>query len=280
MPVRCHLGLSLSLSFLLLHDGAHSTYEQRLKLTRSTTALTSLYGAYHDIYRGGQYIWVIRDMHAKYGPIVRIRPEVLHVNDPGFIDTLYSSAPGSRRERAPTFVMFSHRDDSTLFTADHALHRRRRASIARFFSQQNVRRLVPAINRTVEALLGRMDGWAAEGRPVALNPAFQATTKDVIQSYALGDGRKCLEMDHLNKPFFDVLRSERVAHVCIHFHTFSKLLTQLPVSVLTRLMPSIAGFIEFNKVRLPSASTPNPQPPLSLAGLAGAWVPVTDHLCI
>lgn len=49
-------------------------------------ALTSLYCAYHDIIRGGQYVWVIEAMHQKYGPVVRIRPDVVHVNDPSFIE--------------------------------------------------------------------------------------------------------------------------------------------------------------------------------------------------
>lgn len=32
-----------------------------------SAALTHLYCMYHDIYRGGQYIWVVEDMHKRYG---------------------------------------------------------------------------------------------------------------------------------------------------------------------------------------------------------------------
>jgi hypothetical protein len=30
-------------------------------------ALTSWYNAYHDLVRGGQYVWVVEEMHRKYG---------------------------------------------------------------------------------------------------------------------------------------------------------------------------------------------------------------------
>lgn len=41
-------------------------------------ALTTWYNAYHDMFRRGQYVWVVEEMHRKYGPIVRIRPDVVH----------------------------------------------------------------------------------------------------------------------------------------------------------------------------------------------------------
>lgn len=30
-------------------------------------AITSLYAFYHDVLRGGQYVWVIQEMHERYG---------------------------------------------------------------------------------------------------------------------------------------------------------------------------------------------------------------------
>ena len=35
-----------------------------------------MYGAYYDLVKGGKYIWVVQDMHKKYGKAVRDISEV------------------------------------------------------------------------------------------------------------------------------------------------------------------------------------------------------------
>lgn len=41
---------------------------RRLVLTRRLTiALTTWYAGYHDLIRGGQYVFVVEEMHRKYG---------------------------------------------------------------------------------------------------------------------------------------------------------------------------------------------------------------------
>lgn len=78
------------------------------------------YEIYYDVYKRGEYTKVIAQLHQKYGmyrhsplwrfcsscpgPIIRINPDELHVNDPKFIDTLYpTSASGKKREISPWF---------------------------------------------------------------------------------------------------------------------------------------------------------------------------------
>ncbi|CAK7235054.1 hypothetical protein SBRCBS47491_009159 [Sporothrix bragantina] len=217
-------------------------------------ALTTWYCAYYDVYLGGQYLWAIRDMHAQYGPVVRIMPDVVHVNDPAFVDKLYTQSPRIRRERAPTVLKLFAKHFSMLPTRDHDLHRRRRAVLSRFFSHQNVRRLMPLFDETLANLLRRLDEHArapasstAKGEPVPvrLNPYFKATTKDVIQSYAFGGGAMCLDMPDLNEPFFELLDSGRLAPVSVHFHWLTNSMQSLPPALLTRLVPSILAMIVF-----------------------------------
>lgn len=76
---------------------------------RKLAALTLWYEFYHDYFRRGQYTWEIADMHEKYGmtrnfmldvreltpklvgPIFRISPHELHINDLEFYDHLYGT---------------------------------------------------------------------------------------------------------------------------------------------------------------------------------------------
>lgn len=66
-------------------------------------AATWLYEFYYDIVLGGQYTFKIIELHKKYGPIIRINPEEVHVGDADFFPELY---PGSarRRDKTPFYV--------------------------------------------------------------------------------------------------------------------------------------------------------------------------------
>ncbi|CAG9997061.1 unnamed protein product [Clonostachys byssicola] len=210
-------------------------------------ALTTWYCAYHDIIRGGQYIWVVEEMHRKYGPIVRTMPGVVHVNDPAFIEKLYTLAPNVRRERGwPVLNMFGN-DKAMLPTRDHDLHRRRRAVISRYFSQQNVRRLVPFINDTLGDLLERFDKWAEAGDVIKISMPYRAATKDVIQSYAFGEGEKCLSMPDCNAAFFAIIETNRLVHISVHLPAMMAVVNNLPEKVAKVLIPTVGSFIQFLK---------------------------------
>lgn len=212
-------------------------------------AVTTLYNAYHDVVRGGQYVWVVEEMHKQYGPIVRTRPDTIHVNDHKFVETLYTESPKMRRERFYTLLYTMQDHGSMLSTRDHDLHRRRRAALNPYFSHANVRRLEPVINDTLANVLHRMEGWAREGKPVGMNVAFRAATKDVIQAYAFGEAERCLDMEDCNAAFFDIMIPQSSFHMGTHFRSFMLFMSNLPLAVMKLLVPRIAVFAGFMKVR-------------------------------
>lgn len=176
-------------------------------------------------------------------------PDVVHVNDPSFVDKIYpAQSPRARRERAETVLGFFGQTFSVLPTRDHDLHRRRRAVLSRFFSKENVRRLAPIINETLGDLLRRMEGWSRTDEPIDFNPASRAATKDVIQSYGLGEGEKCLLMEDCNAAFFEVLTPGRMTHFSVHFHTIAMAFQSLPPKILVILAPYIQAFVAFVEV--------------------------------
>lgn len=77
--------------------------------------LTFLYGWYYDLYLGGQYAFKIKELHQIYGistsnspnkkfmsypltpdpgPIIRIDPDIVHIDDPDYFEALHNQKNG------------------------------------------------------------------------------------------------------------------------------------------------------------------------------------------
>jgi hypothetical protein len=137
-------------------------------------AATWWFEFYHDIIHYGKYVFKIKDLHREYGPIVRISPYEIHIADPDFYDTLYSSSLATRKDRWSWYTAGLGLPDSTLGTVEQALHRRRRAALSPFFSKQNVRKLQPVVEERAAKLASRLEQLAATGEIVRINLAFSA----------------------------------------------------------------------------------------------------------
>ena len=135
-------------------------------------ASTFAYEFYYDIVKPGQYIWKIQALHEQYGPIVRINPYEIHVNDPEFCDTFFSNDRTANKWYWST-KMFPI-EHSLFSTIDYQTHRMRRDPLNQFFSMQRVRRLQPVIQERVDTLIDRMVGYQSTGAVIQAENAFAA----------------------------------------------------------------------------------------------------------
>jgi len=136
-------------------------------------AVTFWYEFYYDIILRGQYVFKVRELHTKYGPIVRINPYELHVSDPDFYEILYAG-PGKRRERWKWHAAGLGIPGSMLGTLDYDLHRKRRMAVSGFFSTQSARRLQPVIQERVDTLVSRLISFKGSDKVVPMNLAYAA----------------------------------------------------------------------------------------------------------
>ncbi|MAD85597.1 MAG: hypothetical protein CL912_21765 [Deltaproteobacteria bacterium] len=137
------------------------------------------------------------------GPIVRISPYELHVNDPDFYEELYAGG-GRKRNKYAWFVRLFGMTDGSLATIDHDHHRLRRSAISPFFSKTNVRKLEPVIQGNVDKLMRRLERLEGTRKPVNLNVVFGAFTSDIIIEYAFGESQGYLDEEDFNVDFFQV----------------------------------------------------------------------------
>jgi cytochrome P450 len=164
-------------------------------------AISLWYEFYYDGIQRGQYIFRIQKMHEKYGPIVRIAPDELHVNDPDFIPELYAVG-GRKRDKSRRVMQLFGFTEAAISTVEHDVHRIRRGAMSRMFSKDSVRRLEPIMQQNLEKLFSRMEEFKKSGKPLGLLPLFSAFTNDLIAEYAFGISYNWLEAPEFNKSFF------------------------------------------------------------------------------
>jgi hypothetical protein len=123
------------------------------------------------------------------GPIIRISPTEIHINDPDYMDEIY--APIFRKRKMYSWIVASAGSPSTAFsTADHELHLRRWAAISPFFSKE------PMIKGKIQKLLRRLYASSTTGEVIRLDHSYTALTMNIIVEYSSG---KCDNyLDHLN----------------------------------------------------------------------------------
>ncbi|KAL4804399.1 cytochrome P450 [Aspergillus unguis] len=158
-------------------------------------AATVWYENYHDAIRWGQYAFEIEKMHKKYGPIVRISPHELHVNDPDFYEVLYSR--NSPRNKYDYFTQQFGLPRSAFATVDHYHHRLLRSNMNPYFSTARVRKQEPLIQGLVDKLCARLLELKGSDTPVNLQYALTCFTTDVVSDYTMGTG-----LHYLDEPDF------------------------------------------------------------------------------
>ncbi|RAO64210.1 uncharacterized protein BHQ10_000222 [Talaromyces amestolkiae] len=170
-------------------------------------AITAWYEFYWDCVQQGRYLFKIEQMHQKYGPIVRINPWEVHIQDPSYWDTIYTN---NKIDKDAWFYRAFGDNRGTVGTGPWDLHRRRRAAMAKFFSAANVARLEPKVLARVQKLLDRVEEFRQTGGGQAavlpISHAFRCYATDVISDYAAPHTRDFLSTPDFSATFNQVLR--------------------------------------------------------------------------
>lgn len=138
-------------------------------------ALTYYYQSYYDFFpHQGQFLFKLEELHRKYGPILRIGPDEIHVNDAKFYKEMYGSSV-HKRDKSPVWYWMDGLgavgDQSMFITLDHDHHRLRKAGLGTYFSKRKVQDLEPRVKEKVLLLRQRLLERTGNA-PVSLKDAF------------------------------------------------------------------------------------------------------------
>ncbi|OTB02524.1 hypothetical protein M426DRAFT_322616 [Hypoxylon sp. CI-4A] len=149
---------------------------------------------WHDVVTFGRYTHEIKKMHDAYGPIVRVNPNEVHINDIRFMDEIYA-AGGRKRDKAPYQIANYALRGTGFGTSDHDHHRMRRAPVSKFFSRNQIAQLEPHVQHHVQVICNKILAERGNKEALSTQEAFNTFSGDVISGYCFGESFNFLEQD-------------------------------------------------------------------------------------
>ncbi|KAK7928942.1 P450 monooxygenase [Apiospora marii] len=253
-------------------------------------SLTYWYEFYYDVWKGGRYTWKIRELHEKYGPLVRINPYEVHCDDPDFFSVLYTNSFKRKSDKSKWLIRQSWTRNSAFKTVEHDLHKQRRSQLNPFFSKASIRALEPLIAGKVDRLCERLEQLASHGRVVSLTHAFAALTLDIVTHLCFGVSYDTLEDDEFAKDWYESLvASSRGGNLMRHFPWIHTLLPLFPSLVTDSTSAAMQASSRRQKELLAKVSevmrryersrikgAPQPEHPTIFDGILQADVPAEE----
>ncbi|KAL3420618.1 hypothetical protein PVAG01_07063 [Phlyctema vagabunda] len=221
-------------------------------------ALTFWYEFYYDIILGGQYIWKIQALHEKHGPIVRINPYELHINDPEYNEAVFSADKDAHKwywgVRGFTLP------GNAFQTTDPALHRLRRSALNQYFSKQKTLSLQPIIKERVDKLVDRFLEFKDSGRILHLFYAYRALANgqfshprvfieikleiDVVMEYSFSRHHHRVEAPDFDAAWHRANRDGgKVIPLLKHLNFVALVMDHIPDWITAKMHPSLAGIV-------------------------------------
>lgn len=224
------------------------------------------YEWYWNLYHKGTLVFEIEKLHERLGstdpfslhhaylitqgPVVRIGPNDLHINDPDVFREM--TKVGSPLIKDPEFYSFISFPGTSIGETDPNLHRIRRQVLTPAFSPQRVQYLAPMVKAKVDRLLERFNGFASQSEPVNMFKAAKAFTMDIISDIVLGKELGCMDDPEFKNQFIEYLHASFSAGwIGTAFPNFLKFSLTFPIFPLP--------IMEFRNVHISYPKTPRLQ---------------------
>ncbi|KAJ4303516.1 hypothetical protein N0V90_002412 [Kalmusia sp. IMI 367209] len=190
-------------------------------------AATRYYELWFDAVQVGKYYKEIERMHEKYGPIVRITPFEVHINDPSFFNELYSMT--KKLHKDPWYYLWLDRDGSSFATINPDLHKLRSTPIKKGLSPASISRVEHVMKEHFGRLIRRIEEFRDKGKPVPMTDAYRALAIDVVSDISCPSSMALLDTPDLGHDFHEHIRVITMLSLWNRqFPIISKALNSLP----------------------------------------------------
>ncbi|KAI1193961.1 cytochrome p450 monooxygenase [Nemania serpens] len=136
----------------------------------------------------------VRQLHEKYGPVVRIAPHELSFIEPQAWKDIYGHHNSYEMSKDSNFYRPMGKNVAdTIISADRDHHSLLRRQLSHGFSDRSMRAQEPIFREYVDLLIQRLTERSDTGKPLDMRAWMNFTTFDVIGNLAFGSDFGCLE---------------------------------------------------------------------------------------
>ncbi|KAF2638301.1 cytochrome P450 [Massarina eburnea CBS 473.64] len=163
------------------------------------------YEWYWNFHHNGMMLFEIERLHKLHGPVVRIAPNELNVNDPEIFQEM--TKVGSQFIKDPSFYHVVTFPGTSIGETDPSRSRIRRQVLAPAFSPARVQELIPMVKEKVDRLLAGFLESSNRSDPIDIFMSMKAFALDVISEIVLGKEFGCIEAPGYKNQFVEYLHS-------------------------------------------------------------------------
>ena len=226
-------------------------------------AATLWYEFYYDVILQGRYTFKIKELHKKYGmrrpillnrrlieslgPIIRISPNELHIDEPDYYETLYSQH--EPRDKSEYYLSQFQLPGSSFGTAGHRHHRIRRGALNPFLSKQAVTRVQPMLTYMIDKLCNRIEEFRMSGKPMPIRLVYSCLATDIVTLIVLNHNRHLLDSPDFSPAWVETVKAIAAAgHTMKQFPWLFSVIRTLPSSVVGAMSVGMLLLLESQKV--------------------------------
>jgi hypothetical protein len=182
------------------------------------------------------------------GPIVRINPSEVHIDDPEYYETIY--APSQPYDKLVSFQNRFNMPRATFMTSNAEDHKIRRTALAPFFTPAKIRGHGKFMQELLDTISRRLTTeYAGRGKVLTLNDVFGCLSGDVITNLAFARSYHLVESDKWESPFtIAVSNLVHTSHWATQFEWLLPAMNMLPDKLVKVLAPIMAPIIDFRLV--------------------------------
>ncbi|EOA81121.1 uncharacterized protein SETTUDRAFT_24624 [Exserohilum turcica Et28A] len=191
----------------------------------------------------GQQAFRTEQLHAKYGPVVRISPNHLSFTDPQAWKDIYAYRPGGEMAKADQIFRPVKGVTSSILNADHEEHAKIRRALAHGFSDASMRAQEPLIANYVKLLLSRLRDEVSGGKSVQNIAAwYNWTTFDLVSDLVFGESFHCLETTGYHPWVAYILKA-------VKFNAIIQALSYSGLGIVVQMLHALGGFLALGKIQ-------------------------------
>ncbi|PVH92510.1 cytochrome P450 [Periconia macrospinosa] len=204
-------------------------------------ALSTLYEIYYDLVQKGQLPWQLKRLHERYGPLVRIGPNEVHINDTSFILDLFSSTNNKLDKYAPHQQQLGV-PNALVSTIPHQLHQLRRSALAPFLSGSRMTTAYrPVILDKVENVSARLEAIRQTESVVDLRQLLWYMANDIVTDIAFPQGTHLLDSPVLQSGYYNFQKGGQAMLLWFkHFPFLWTIFKAMPPAWIIKMEPQAA----------------------------------------